>query len=140
MRKFKNIIFYIGIIGGFSALMYWIVVLGSKLETGRKIVISKSENSQWEEFVNSLLHNLEHPLALLLAQIVTIIFAARFLGWLCKKIGQPMVIGEIVAGIILGPSLIGFYFPEFSSMLFPVHSLGNLQFISQIGLILFMFI
>jgi Kef-type K+ transport system membrane component KefB len=140
MKKFRNIIFYIGIVGGFSALMYWIVLLGSKLENGRKIVIPESEISQWDEFVNSFLLNLEHPLAILLAQIVTIIFVARLLGWLCTKIGQPTVIGEIVAGIILGPSLIGFYFPEFSSALFPVHSLGNLQFISQIGLILFMFI
>ena len=96
--------------------------------------------SYWDQFIHSLLHNLEHPLAVLLAQIVTIIFVARILGWICKKIGQPMVIGEIVAGIILGPSLIGFYFPEFSTALFPDHSLGNLQFISQIGLILFMFI
>jgi Kef-type K+ transport system membrane component KefB len=140
MKNFKNTIFYIGIIGGFSALMYWIVLLGTKLENGREIVIPKSEISQWNEFLNSLLHNLEHPLALLLAQIVTIIFIARILGWLCKRIGQPTVIGEIIAGIILGPSLIGFYFPEFSTALFPDHSLGNLQFISQIGLILFMFI
>jgi Kef-type K+ transport system membrane component KefB len=140
MRKHKNIIFYIGTIGGFSALMYWIVLLGSKLENGRKIIIPKSEISQWSEFTNSLLNNLHHPLAILLAQIVTIIFVARLLGWLCKKIGQPTVIGEIAAGIILGPSLFGFYFPEFTSALFPVHSLGNLQFISQIGLILFMFI
>jgi len=83
---------------------------------------------------------LEHPLAVLLAQIVTIIFVARFFGWVFKKIGQPTVIGEILAGIVLGPSLIGMYFPEFSAALFPVQSLGNLQFISQIGLILFMFI
>ncbi|MDP2723032.1 MAG: cation:proton antiporter [Bacteroidales bacterium] len=140
MKKFRNIIFYIGIVGGFSALMYWIVLQGSNLENGRKIIIPESEISQWGEFVNSFLLNLEHPLAILLAQIVTIIFVARLLGWLCTKIGQPTVIGEIVAGIILGPSLIGFYFPEFSSALFPVHSLGNLEFISQIGLILFMFI
>jgi Kef-type K+ transport system membrane component KefB len=140
MKRFKNAIFYIGIIGGFSALMYWIVILGSKLENGKEILTSKSEISYWDQFIFSLLYNLEHPLAVLLAQIVTIIFTARVLGWICKKIGQPMVIGEIVAGIILGPSLIGFYFPEFSTALFPDHSLSNLQFISQIGLILFMFI
>jgi hypothetical protein len=127
MRKHKNIIFYIGTIGGFSALMYWIVLLGSKLENGRNIIIPESEISQWNEFTNSLLNNLHHPLAILLAQIVTIIFVARLLGWLCKKIGQPTVIGEIAAGIILGPSLIGFYFPEFTSALFPVESLGNLK-------------
>jgi Kef-type K+ transport system membrane component KefB len=56
-----------------------------------------------------------------------------------KKIGQPTVIGEIIAGIVLGPSLLGMYFPGFSAALFPVESLGNLKFLSQIGLILFMF-
>jgi Kef-type K+ transport system membrane component KefB len=62
------------------------------------------------------------------------------IGWIFRKIGQPSVIGEIIAGIVLGPSLLGLYFPEFSVALFPVESLGNLQFLSQIGLILFMFI
>jgi len=140
MQKFKNSFFYVGVIGGFTALMYWIVLLGAKLEQGRNIVIPDTGKTQWQEFIDSLIHNLEHPLAILLAQIVTIIFAARFFGWICKKIGQPTVIGEIIAGIVLGPSLIGMYFPEFSATLFPTASLGNLQFLSQIGLILFMFV
>jgi Kef-type K+ transport system membrane component KefB len=57
-----------------------------------------------------------------------------------RKIGQPSVIGEMIAGIVLGPSLVGMYFPEFSAALFPAASLGNLQFLSQIGLIFFMFV
>jgi len=104
------------------------------------IYIPKTNSNQWQNFTDALLHNLEHPLALLLAQIVTVIFVARIFGWICKKIGQPSVIGEIIAGIVLGPSLIGMYFPGFSSALFPTQSLGNLQFLSQIGLILFMFV
>ncbi|MBN9283890.1 MULTISPECIES: cation:proton antiporter [Flavobacterium] len=140
MKNFKNSFFYIGIIGVTSALMYWIVQNGKGLEAGRHIVVANSGNSQWQEFLSSLTHNLTHPLAILLAQIVTIIFVARLFGELCKKIGQPMVIGEIIAGIVLGPSLVGTYFPEFSAALFPEASLGNLQFLSQIGLILFMFV
>lgn len=140
MKKFKYSFFYIGVIGGFSVLIYWIILLGSKLEIGRNILIPKTEKSEWQNFIDSLVHNLEHPLAILLAQIITIIFVARFFGWICKKIGQPSVIGEIIAGIVLGPSLIGLYFPEFSSALFPAQSLGNLQFLSQIGLIFFMFV
>lgn len=140
IKLFKNSFFYIAIIGSFSALMYWIILSGAKLEQGRNIVVKGSDKSQWAEFIDSLVHNLEHPLAILLAQIITIIMVARFLGWICKKIGQPTVIGEIVAGIMLGPSLLGLYFPEFSAMLFPIKSLGNLQFLSQIGLILFMFV
>ena len=81
-----------------------------------------------------------HPLALLLFQIITIVLVARIFGWIFRKIGQPSVVGEIVAGIVLGPSLLGMFYPEFSGMLFPKESLGNLQFLSQIGLILFMFV
>jgi Kef-type K+ transport system membrane component KefB len=120
-------------------LMYWIVQKGKVLEVGRNIQVVKEGESQWMEFIISLIKNFEHPLAILLAQIITIIFVARLLGWICQKIGQPTVIGEIIAGIVLGPSLVGMYFPEFSKALFPVQSLGNLQFLSQIGLILFMF-
>lgn len=140
MKKFKNSFFYIGVIGGFTAIMYWIILLGAKLEQGRNIIIPDTGRTQWQEFLDSLVHNLEHPLAILLAQIVTIILVARFFGLICNKIGQPTVIGEIIAGIVLGPSLIGMYFPEFSATLFPTASLGNLQFLSQIGLILFMFV
>jgi len=140
MKRFKNSLFYIVIIGGFSALIYWVISLGVLLEQGREVINVVSNKSQWSEFVSGLRHNLRHPLALLLAQIVTIIFVARFFGWICKKIGQPTVIGEILAGIALGPSLAGLYLPEFSAALFPPQSLGNLQFLSQIGLILFMFV
>jgi len=46
----------------------------------------------------------------------------------------------MIARIVLGPSVIGIYFPKFSALLFPKDSLGNLQFLSQIGLIFFMFV
>lgn len=140
MQKLKNIFFYVGIVGGFTALMYAIVSNAGNLEKNRTLSTASSSRSYWEEFLHSLVENLGHPLAILLAQIVTIILAAKFFGWVCKKIGQPTVIGEIIAGIVLGPSLIGLYFPEFSATLFPTQSLGNLQFLSQIGLILFMFV
>ncbi len=140
MKKFKNLIFYITTIGFFSYAIYWIIIFGSRLELGKKIRLPVASNSQWTEFKKTLFHNLEHPLAILLIQILTIILVARFFGWFFKKIGQPTVIGEILAGILLGPSLLGLYFPEFSLALFPKESLGNLQFLSQIGLILFMFV
>ena len=140
MKKYKNLIFYVGTIGGFSALMYWIVVLGSQIRNGKIVASPHTDQSHWDNFLQTMTHNLQHPLAILLAQIITIIFVARIFGWLFKKIGQPTVIGEILAGIFLGPSLIGMYFPEFSNALFPIQSLGNLQFLSQIGLILFMFV
>lgn len=140
MHRFKNVAFYIFVIGGFSALMYWIVVQGSRLEAGRNVVLPSTGRSQWAEFLDSITYNLQYPLALLLLQIITIIIVARFFAWICTKIGQPTVIGEMIAGIVLGPSLVGMYFPALSQALFPEYSLGNLQFLSQIGLILFMYI
>lgn len=140
MKKYKNTFFYIGVTGGFTMLICWVLSLGKRLEQNRNIAAPSSEKSQWQEFVEVFGQNLQHPLAMLLIQIMTIILAARFLGWCCKKIGQPAVIGEIAAGIILGPSLMGLYFPEFSALLFPKNSLVNLQFLSQIGLILFMYV
>lgn len=140
MKKYKNLFFLIGITTVLSAFLYWIAQAGRRLESGRKIILPNTTETDYGHFINSFIHNLGEPLAILLLQIITIIFIARFLGWICKMIGQPTVIGEILAGIILGPSLVGYYFPEFSAKLFPVESLGNLQFLSQIGLILFMFI
>ena len=140
MRNFKNSLFYIFITGGFIYLMYRIVEQGKLLEVGRKIVSPSSNDSQWVQFLSSLFHNLQHPLALLLFQIITIVLVARIFGWIFRKIGQPSVIGEIIAGIVLGPSLFGLYFPDMKEALFPLASLGNLQLLSQIGLILFMFV
>jgi Kef-type K+ transport system membrane component KefB len=140
MRNFKNALFYIVVTGGFTVLMFWIVSKGKALELGRNITTTISKDSLFNQFLASLRHNLEHPLAILLLQIITIIIVARFFGWIFRKIGQPTVIGEIIAGIFLGPSVVGMYFPEYSALLFPKESLGNLQFLSQIGLILFMFV
>ena len=140
MRNLKNSLFYIIVTGGFSYLMYRIVEQGKLLEVGRKIVSPTTHDSQWFQFLSSLFHNLQHPLALLLFQIITIVVVARIFGWIFRKIGQPSVIGEIIAGIVLGPSLFGLYFPDLKESLFPVDSLGNLQLLSQVGLILFMFV
>lgn len=140
MKNHRNTIFYLVVTGGFSALIYWILGKGKDLEFDKISLRPVIENGHWNDFVSSLSLNLHHPLAILLAQIITIIIVARFFGWVFRKIGQPSVIGEIIAGIVLGPSLLGLYFPEFSVDLFPVESLGNLQFLSQIGLILFMFV
>ena len=140
MKNYKNSIFYFSVTGGFTALIYWILKKGKYLETGKYIAKPTIEKGSWNDFIASMLHNFQDPLAILLAQIITIILVARFFGWVFKKIGQPSVIGEIIAGIVLGPSLLGMYFPEFSAALFPVESLGNLKFLSQIGLILFMFV
>jgi Kef-type K+ transport system membrane component KefB len=142
----KRVIFYIFIIVVFGSLLLLTLKLGRELEVSKFISDYSEEFSQHSTgnnflaALNNFLHNFQHPLAILILQILTIILIARLFGWMMNKIGQPTVIGEIVAGIFLGPSLLGLFFPQFSNFLFPVDSLDNLQFLSQIGLILFMFI
>src|SRR5262245_55285500 len=69
---------------------------------------------------------LRHPLSLLLIQIVVVLGAARLCGWLIARIGQPMVMGEILAGILLGPSLLGLVAPDALAWLFPPGSMQTL--------------
>ena len=141
MKQYKNAIFYIVTILGFSGLIYFVLHRGLALESSKvDQFIPQLSASTWQQFKETFLHNITHPLAILLLQVITIIFVVRMFGLLCKKIRQPSVIGEIVAGVLLGPSFAGLYFPSFSGFLFPAASLANLQFLSQIGLILFMFV
>jgi Kef-type K+ transport system membrane component KefB len=76
----------------------------------------------------------------LILQIGVILLAARVVGFAFKRIHQPQVIGEMVAGIMLGPSLLGWLTPGVSAILFPAASLSYLNGLSQVGLVLFMFL
>ena len=80
------------------------------------------------------------PLARLLLQLLLIVAAARLFGAVARALKQPAVIGEIAAGIALGPSLFGMWLPELSAQVFPAASLGQLQLLAQLGVILFMFV
>lgn len=81
-----------------------------------------------------------HMLLTLLLQIGVVIIAARLVGWLFRRIHQPQVMGEMVAGILLGPSLLGWVAPQAAAFLFPPDSLVVLSGLSQIGLPVFMFL
>ena len=87
-----------------------------------------------------IIDNAQHPLARLLLQLIVIVLGARVCGARASRLGQPPVIGEIVAGVLLGPSLLGWMLPGASGFLFPTASMPILQLLSQIGVILFMFV
>jgi Kef-type K+ transport system membrane component KefB len=78
-------------------------------------------------------------LKILLLDIVVICSVARALGWVFEKLHQPRVVGEMCAGILLGPSLLGWLAPPAFVLLFPPEGLASLYVLSQIGLLLFMF-
>jgi hypothetical protein len=82
---------------------------------------------------------LQQPLALLLLQMGVVIVAARLLGRAIRRFGQPAVIGEILAGVLLGPSLLGLVWPQALAFLFPPAALAPLQLLAQLGVLLFMF-
>ena len=77
---------------------------------------------------------------LLLTQLLVILVAARACGWLLKHFGQPPVIGEMAAGLLLGPIALGALAPDLHASLFPAASLPPLASLATIGLVLFMFI
>ena len=76
----------------------------------------------------------------LLLQLIVILLTARACGWLLKHIGQPSVVGEMAAGIVLGPICFGALFPELHAQLFSKASLAGLSALSTVGLVLFMFV
>src|SRR5688500_12969776 len=81
---------------------------------------------------------LSSPLTVFVAQALLIITGSRILGLVARRIGQPTVVAEVVAGILLGPSLLGAIAPSVEAAVFPPASFGTLNMVSQLGLILFM--
>ena len=112
---------------------------GASLPQGATTLSPAGEASPWQSFVTSVRTHAALDIGMLLIQLVVILLVVRVVGWLFARLHQPTVIGEILAGILLGPSLLGAVWPEAMETLFPVHSLGNLELLSQFGLILFMF-
>jgi Kef-type K+ transport system membrane component KefB len=87
-----------------------------------------------------LWENFRSPLSILLTQIIVILIMAGLFRRLFRRLGQPPVMGEMIAGIVLGPSVLGWLYPPALSFLFPPTSLDTLRQLSQVGVVLFMFI
>ena len=81
-----------------------------------------------------------NPILILLVQIGVILALSRVLGRAGQWVRQPLVIGEMIAGILLGPSLLGWLAPDLSAALFPPQSIENLRILSQVGVIFFLFL
>jgi Kef-type K+ transport system membrane component KefB len=79
-------------------------------------------------------------MTLLLVQMALVLAVTVFCGWAARRLGQSRVIGEIIGGILLGPSVLGRISPRASTLLFPAASLHELETLSTVGLILFLFL
>jgi Kef-type K+ transport system membrane component KefB len=90
--------------------------------------------------ISELMVNFEHPLSRLFLQLLVILVVSRIMGHLFVRFRQPAVVGEMAAGILLGPSLFGLLAPGSFEFVFSADSLGALRLLSQIGVCLFLFI
>ncbi len=82
---------------------------------------------------------IEDTLRMVLVSWIVIIAAAWLMGRLCRRIGQPPAVGEIAAGLLLGPSFLGLLAPEAVGLLFPEEVKGPLALLAKIGLLLMLF-
>ena len=120
----KSLLLYPLILIVFALGMFVAVKQGSTLDAPRSALHAPAmEPSSGVGPSASLLANLrqnfEDPLTRLFVQLILIVLAARVCGSLMRKAGQPAVIGEMIAGILLGPSLMGWLWPGFFQMVFP---------------------
>ena len=128
----KMLLGYTAMIGVAILVFFWVLQQGIGLTapppTGKSLFDITREPHQ----IDTLLH--------VLLALVVIIIAARLVGVLFRRLGQPPVIGEVIAGIVLGPSFLGRLSPEASLFLLPPSVAPFLQVIAQVGVILYMFL
>ncbi len=140
-RAHRNYLIYLAMLLVLGSLIFGALKTGEYHATNFAPGLGESFFSEgFGAFLAVLRENLRHPLAVLLVQILVILVVARGCAALFRFIGQPGVIGEIIAGIVLGPSLLGWLAPEAYTSLFRPESLGILEQVSNIGLLLFMFV
>jgi len=85
-------------------------------------------------------HHLTSPLGLFLLQLLVLLVVAKGAGALLKRLGQPAVIGEMAAGLMMGPLVLGSLLPGLHGALFPASSLGPLGMLSQLGVLMFLLV
>ncbi len=130
---------YLAILLLCGALLAGVLHYGMTLHGSPEATTAAAPASPLAAMGQTLGENAAHPLSRLFLQLVIIIAAARLVGGLFAKLGQPSVIGEMAAGILLGPSLLGWLAPEAFLCIFPADTLGALRLLSQVGVCLFMF-
>jgi Kef-type K+ transport system membrane component KefB len=102
-------------------------------------IIGASDYSLSDAVVSSLWDNANDPLSRLFLQLFIVIVISYLVGWIFSRLGQPAVVGEMMAGVLLGPSVFGLLAPAAFQFVFASPSLGALRLFSQIGVCLFMF-
>jgi Kef-type K+ transport system membrane component KefB len=130
--RLKTLFGYSAMIAATAVLFLWVRGLGSGLSAPSPTGGARFGHATSSSHPNVLLH-------VLLAMVVVIV-ASRVLGAVFRYLQQPPVIGEVIAGIMLGPSLLGSLAPSASAYLLPPTVAPFLGIIAQVGVVLFMFL
>lgn len=129
----KNTLLYAGMLLIAGTALFFLFEAAFQRHGSGWVSGASAEPSSWfSHSVNST--------TILFCQILSILFLSFLITRLFRFIGQPDVIGEMTAGIMLGPSLLGLIAPEAYQFLFPPSSLPNLHSLSQLGLLVFLFL
>ncbi|MBB6093894.1 Kef-type K+ transport system membrane component KefB [Povalibacter uvarum] len=143
MKSLKQASLYVATIVIATVAIFGVVRMGSSLPVPEGSAVAAEQvataPATATAFVQNLTGNLNHPLSHLFIQLLVVIAACRVVGMIFVRIGLPAVVGEMSAGILLGPSLFGLLAPEWFAFVFPTESLGTLRLLSQVGICLFMF-
>ena len=150
-ENLRSLIYYVALLLIFAAGISLILAAGSRSQRKTEAVAVSASGTaptnsttpapaNGSSGMGTLYGALRSPISVLLLQIVVIIVVARIFGAVFRRLGQPPVMGEMVAGIALGPSVLGLIFPQAVAFLFPASSMTTLGVLSQIGVVLFMFI
>ncbi len=139
MQRTGRTLLYVITLAALIAVMWVVFAMGKGLQVGPHVLTAAAEPPV-QSMQQTATAAFSHPLAIFIMQLTLIISMSQLCAFLFRKIGQPAVMGEIIAGILLGPSLMGMLLPQLSAFVFPKASLGNLQMLSQVGVILFMFV
>lgn len=129
-NKLKVLFFYLLMLAGTAVAYFLILKYGQSLPFADGIPSTSGTGPK--EQINHVLH--------VLLALCVVIITARAVGAVFKFIGQPAVIGEVVGGILLGPSFLGHWAPETSAVLLPRSAAPFLGVIAQLGVIFYMFV
>jgi Kef-type K+ transport system membrane component KefB len=147
----RNATLYLSIVG-FAALgILWILHAGDRLPRGTfprggnvqaqigSTDVPAAGISLRDSIEKRLELNAENPLSRFFLQLFVVITVSYSVGWIFTRCGQPAVVGEMMAGVLLGPSLFGLVAPHAFQFVFAASSLDPLHLLSQVGVCLFMF-
>lgn len=133
MKRVSRTILLLTLSAAVSIGVFFLIrFLGKSLIASAAPEPSKSALTAFSQTSGTLMH--------LLLALVLIIVVARTIGTLFSWLNQPRVMGEIVAGILLGPSFFGWLTPSVASQVLPAAILPYLALISQVGVVLYMFL